>query len=115
MSPARVWGQRERCAALEQPAYALCKCFGTRVSFLSSNEGLGHCGTCHTSGGVASEGVDVDGKNNLYLSGTELDGTSPINLRGNTGDSLGRWSTSEVAELLRPAFRGHQPHGGSGA
>jgi mono/diheme cytochrome c family protein len=70
-------------------------------------QGLGHCGTCHTPRGVAFEEVDVAGKSNLYLSGTEFDGASPINLRGNTGDGLGRWSASDIAELLRS---GRNPH-----
>jgi mono/diheme cytochrome c family protein len=70
-------------------------------------QGLGHCGTCHTPRGVAFEEVDVAGKSNLYLSGTEFDVASPINLRGNTGDGLGRWSASDIAELLRS---GRNPH-----
>jgi len=63
-------------------------------------QGLAHCGTCHTPRGVAFEEEDVTGKSNLYLAGTEFDGTSPINLRGNMGDGLGRWSASDIAELL---------------
>jgi mono/diheme cytochrome c family protein len=70
-------------------------------------QGLGHCGTCHTPRGVAFEEVDVAGKSDLYLSGTQFDGTSPINLRANTGDGLGRWSASDIAELLRS---GRNPH-----
>ena len=70
-------------------------------------QGLGHCGTCHTPRGVGFEEVDVAGKSNLYLSGTEFDGTSPINLRGNAADGLGRWSASDIAELLRS---GRNPH-----
>jgi mono/diheme cytochrome c family protein len=70
-------------------------------------QGLAHCGTCHTPRGLAFEEADVAGKSDLYLSGTEFDGTSPINLRGNTGDGLGRWSASDIAELLRS---GRNPH-----
>ncbi len=70
-------------------------------------QGLGHCGTCHTPRGLAFEEVDVAGKSDLYLSGTEFDGTSPINLRGDAGDGLGRWSASDIAELLRS---GRNPH-----
>jgi mono/diheme cytochrome c family protein len=70
-------------------------------------QGLTHCGTCHTPRGIAFEEVDVTGKSDLYLSGTDFDGTSPINLRGNIGDGLGRWSASDIAELLKS---GRNPH-----
>jgi hypothetical protein len=39
-------------------------------------QGLAHCGTCHTPRGMAFEEVDVSGRSNLYLSGSEFDGTS---------------------------------------
>jgi mono/diheme cytochrome c family protein len=64
-------------------------------------QGLAHCGTCHTPRGAAFEEKDTSGKTDLYMSGTELDGTSPINLRGNAGDGLGRWSASDIADLLK--------------
>jgi mono/diheme cytochrome c family protein len=70
-------------------------------------QGLTHCGTCHTPRGIAFEEADVTGKSDLYLSGTDFDGTSPINLRGNSGDGLGRWSASDIAELLKS---GRNPH-----
>ena len=70
-------------------------------------QGLTHCGTCHTPRGIAFEEVDVTGMSDLYLSGTDFDGTSPINLRGNIGDGLGRWSASDIAELLKS---GRNPH-----
>jgi mono/diheme cytochrome c family protein len=64
-------------------------------------EGLAHCGTCHTPRGLFFEEKDVRGTTNLYLSGTGLDGSSPINLRGNEGDGLGRWSAASIASLLK--------------
>jgi mono/diheme cytochrome c family protein len=64
-------------------------------------EGLAHCGTCHTPRGLFFEEKDLRGRTNLYLSGTGLDGTSPINLRGNEGDGLGRWSTEAITVLLK--------------
>jgi len=64
-------------------------------------EGLAHCGTCHTPRGLFFEEKDVRGVTNLYLSGTKLDGGSPINLRGNEGDGLGRWSAGAIASLLQ--------------
>jgi mono/diheme cytochrome c family protein len=70
-------------------------------------QGLAHCGTCHTPRGVFFEEEDVSGKTNLYLSGARLEGTSPVNLRGNDGDGLGRWSPSEVAALLQSGRNAH--------
>jgi mono/diheme cytochrome c family protein len=64
-------------------------------------QGLAHCGTCHTPRGLLFEEKDVSGRTALYLSGTEFDGASPINLRGNSGDGLGRWSRSDIATLLQ--------------
>jgi mono/diheme cytochrome c family protein len=63
-------------------------------------QGLAHCGTCHTPRGWLFEEKDVRGATTLFLSGALLDGTSPINLRGNDGDGLGRWSATDVAALL---------------
>jgi mono/diheme cytochrome c family protein len=70
-------------------------------------QGLLHCGTCHTPRGVFYEEKDVSGSTNRYLSGTELDGNSPINLRGNEGDGLGRWSAADIADLLQSGRNGH--------
>ena len=63
-------------------------------------QGLAHCGTCHTPRGFAFQEKDVDGGTNLFLSGSELDGSAPINLRANPGDGLGRWTPEEIVELL---------------
>jgi mono/diheme cytochrome c family protein len=63
-------------------------------------QGLGHCGTCHTPRGLAFQEKDLDGRTGLFLSGARLDGASPINLRANPGDGLGRWSQAEIVELL---------------
>jgi mono/diheme cytochrome c family protein len=76
-------------------------------------QGLAHCGTCHTPRGVAFQEVDVSGKTNLYLSGSVLDNVSPINLRSNPGDGLGRWSVSEVAALLKSGRSEHSAVTGS--
>jgi mono/diheme cytochrome c family protein len=53
------------------------------------------------------EEKDVRGITNLFLSGARLDGTSPINLRGNDGDGLGRWSATDVAALLKSGRNAH--------
>jgi len=63
-------------------------------------QGLAHCGTCHTPRGVFFQEKDLGGHSNLYLSGGRLEGSSPINLRANEGDGLGRWSAADIAELL---------------
>ena len=70
-------------------------------------QGLAHCGTCHTPRGLAFEEKEVDGRTNQFLSSSRLDGHSPINLRGDPGDGLGRWSTAEIVELLAT---GRSPH-----
>jgi mono/diheme cytochrome c family protein len=70
-------------------------------------QGLAHCGTCHTPRGLLFEEKDVRGITNLFLSGARLDGTSPINLRGNDGDGLGRWSATDVAALLKSGRNAH--------
>jgi mono/diheme cytochrome c family protein len=70
-------------------------------------QGLAHCGTCHTPRGRLFEEKDVSGKTSAYLSGAQFDGASPINLRGNTGDGLGRWSASDIAKLLKSGSNEH--------
>jgi mono/diheme cytochrome c family protein len=70
-------------------------------------QGLAHCGTCHTPRGWLFEEKDVRGATTLFLSGALLDGTSPINLRGNDGDGLGRWSATDIAALLTSARNAH--------
>jgi mono/diheme cytochrome c family protein len=70
-------------------------------------QGLAHCGTCHTPRGVALQEKDVDGRTELYLSGASLDFSSPVNLRGNIGDGLGRWTAADIAELLKTGVNAH--------
>ena len=70
-------------------------------------QGLAHCGTCHTPRNFAFAERDLDGATPLYLSGASFAGTSPINLRGNEGDGLGRWSAGDIAQLLKS---GRNPH-----
>ena len=70
-------------------------------------EGLGHCGTCHTPRNFAFAERALDPSSALYLSGSSFAGTSPINLRGNDGDGLGRWSQADIAQLLKS---GRNPH-----
>ena len=70
-------------------------------------QGLLHCGTCHTPRGLFYDEKDVSGRTNRYLSGAELDGNSPVNLRGNDGDGLGRWSAADIADLLQSGRNAH--------
>ena len=64
-------------------------------------QGFAHCGTCHTPRGIFLQEANVDGRSDLFLSGTSLAAGSPINLRSNDGDGLGRWSEGDVATLLK--------------
>lgn len=70
-------------------------------------QGAAHCGTCHTPRGLALQEKDLDGHTNLYLSGAQLAGESPINLRGNLGDGLGRWTAADIANLLATGRTSH--------
>jgi mono/diheme cytochrome c family protein len=70
-------------------------------------QGLAHCGTCHTPRGIGFQEKDVSGGSDVFLSGAQLAGTSPINLRGNPGDGLGRWSADDIALLLKTGRNAH--------
>jgi mono/diheme cytochrome c family protein len=76
-------------------------------------QGLAHCGTCHTPRGLFFEEKDVSGRTSLYLSGTAFDGASPVNLRGNDGDGLGRWSIDDIASLLKSGRSEHSAVAGT--
>ena len=76
-------------------------------------QGLAHCGTCHTPRNFAYAERDTDGATPLYLSGTSFAGTAPINLRGNDGDGLGRWSKADIALLLKTGRNPHSAASGS--
>ena len=64
-------------------------------------QGFGHCGTCHTPRGIFFQEKDLTGRTDLFVSGSTLDNSSPINLRGNQADGLGRWRNNDVAEVLK--------------
>jgi mono/diheme cytochrome c family protein len=76
-------------------------------------QGLAHCGTCHTPRNFAYAERDTDGATPLYLSGTSFAGTAPINLRGNDGDGLGRWSEADIVLLLKTGRNSHSAASGS--
>lgn len=70
-------------------------------------QGLAHCSTCHTPRGSAMQELDVSGKSDLYLSGSSLDGTAPINLRSSAGGGLEAWSVDDIVATLKT---GRNPH-----
>ncbi|CAM2151722.1 Gluconate 2-dehydrogenase cytochrome c subunit [Pararobbsia alpina] len=70
-------------------------------------QGLGHCGTCHTPRGAAFQELALTEHGPDYLSGSRLDDTSPINLRGDKGSGLGDWSKQDIVALLKT---GRTPH-----
>lgn len=70
-------------------------------------QGLEHCGTCHTPRGVAMQELDLTGKTSQYLSGTVLEHSSPINLRGDIGSGLGAWTTADIVALLATGRNDH--------
>ena len=76
-------------------------------------QGLAHCGTCHTPRNFAFAEKDLDGGTSFYLSGASFDGASPINLRGNDGDGLGRWSKEDIVQLLKSGRNPHSAVSGS--
>ncbi|WP_322052775.1 c-type cytochrome [Paraburkholderia bannensis] len=70
-------------------------------------QGLAHCGTCHTPRGVGFQEVDLDGSSARFLSGARIDGSSPVNLRGDKGTGLGEWNEADIATLLKTGRTSH--------
>jgi mono/diheme cytochrome c family protein len=71
-------------------------------------QGLGHCGSCHTPRGFALQEKALDESGAAYLSGGQvIDGWNAVNLRGNSADGLGRWSTQDIVDTLRTARNAH--------
>ncbi len=70
-------------------------------------QGLAHCGTCHTPRGVGFQEVDLDGTSARYLSGARIDGSSPVNLRGDKGTGLGEWNEADIIALLKTGRTAH--------
>jgi mono/diheme cytochrome c family protein len=64
-------------------------------------QGFTHCGTCHTPRGLAFQEKDVSGRSDLFLAGSSLDGSSPINLRGNAGFGIGGWKQQDIVDILK--------------
>jgi mono/diheme cytochrome c family protein len=70
-------------------------------------QGLAHCGTCHTPRGAGFQEEDLSGKSDVYLAGSSLDGTAPINLRSAAGGGLADWSKEDIVASLKT---GRNPH-----
>ncbi|UWS33277.1 c-type cytochrome [Erwinia pyrifoliae] len=67
-------------------------------------EGLGHCGACHTPRSITMQEKALnDGEGSDYLSGSSapIDGWTASNLRGDSGDGLGRWTEEQLVQFLR--------------
>ena len=71
-------------------------------------DGLGHCGECHTSRGIAmqlratssADGVD-------YLAGAEIDNFFAPSLRNDSRGSLANWNEADLAEFLQHGTNAH--------
>ena len=76
-------------------------------------QGLAHCGTCHTPRNYAFAEKGLDDSAPFFLSGASFDGRSPINLRSNEGDGLGRWSKEDIVQLLKTGRNRHSSVSGT--
>ena len=71
-------------------------------------QGLGHCGTCHTPRAFTLQEAALDESQPTYLSGgSVIDGWFAVNLRGNDGAGLGRWSVQDIVDVLKSGRNRH--------
>lgn len=74
----------------------------TRGAYLV--QGPGHCGACHTPRGLFFQEKAFDESSPTYLAGGQhIDGWVAVNLRGDSADGLGNWSTEDIVATLRMA------------
>jgi alcohol dehydrogenase (quinone), cytochrome c subunit len=71
-------------------------------------QGLGHCGACHTPRGWLFQEKALTQASPLYLSGAPLDNWSALDLAGDAGFGLGRWSEADLVQFLKT---GHNADG----
>jgi alcohol dehydrogenase (quinone), cytochrome c subunit len=72
-------------------------------------QGAGHCGTCHTPRALTLQEKALDDSSTLYLAGGQvIGGWFAVNLRGNSADGLGAWSTDDIVATLRTARNSRQ-------
>jgi mono/diheme cytochrome c family protein len=70
-------------------------------------QGPGHCGSCHTSRGIAFEETALDEGSARYVAGALLDGWYASKLRGDPVLGLGRWSEQDIVNLLKVGHNAH--------
>jgi alcohol dehydrogenase (quinone), cytochrome c subunit len=70
-------------------------------------QGPGHCGSCHTSRGLAFNETALDESSDRYLAGAVLDGWFASKLRGDPLLGLGRWSEQDIVNLLKVGHNAH--------
>lgn len=71
-------------------------------------QGPGHCGTCHTPRAFTLQEVALDETQSTYLAGgSVIDGWFAVNLRGNDGAGLGRWSAQDIVDFLKSGRNSH--------
>jgi alcohol dehydrogenase (quinone), cytochrome c subunit len=67
-------------------------------------QGPGHCGSCHTPRAITLQEKSLDDSSPAFLAGgQQIGGWVAVNLRGNVGDGLGRWSKEDIVATLRTA------------
>ena len=71
-------------------------------------QGAGHCGSCHTPRASTLQEKALDDSSTLFLAGGQvIDGWYAGNLRSNSGDGLGRWSTKDIVDMLKTGRNAH--------
>lgn len=105
--PLTVWRWVFAPAPAAQPAVASNQPSIERGAYLV--QGLGHCGACHTSRGLAMQEralSDADGTTFL-AGGGPIDGWIAPSLRNEHGVGLAAWSDDDIVQFLRTGRNGH--------
>lgn len=69
-------------------------------------QGLGHCGACHTPRGWLFQEKALSQASSAYLSGARLDNWSAVDLTGDAGFGLGRWSEADLVQFFKSGHGG---------
>lgn len=72
-------------------------------------QGLAHCGSCHTPRGILFQEKALDSNEDIFLSGTDLNGWHAPNLRGGGEGSsdLQGWSNQDIVDYLATGRNDH--------
>lgn len=70
-------------------------------------QGAGHCGSCHTSRGLAFNEKALDESGTPFLAGALLDGWYAPSLRNDHNTGLGRWNEAEIVQFLKTGRNKH--------